>query len=83
MIQYYNENMFKLLHNFQGRRIATITQRRHKTNQLSTNSMNTMCLQLYGYKTTLPPKNIVSKCPFHNPKYIPTGILKLKASHDD
>ena len=83
MIRYYNANMFKLLHNFQGRRIATITQRRHKTNQLSTNSMNTMCSQLYGYKTTLPPQNTVSKYPFHNPKYIPTGILKRKASHDD
>ena len=78
MIQYYNENIFKLLHNFQGRKIAAISQRRHKTNQLSTNPMNTMCSQPYGYKTKLPPKNIVSKYLFYNPKYIPTGILTRK-----
>mmetsp|Transcript_21531 Transcript_21531/g.44246 ORF Transcript_21531/g.44246 Transcript_21531/m.44246 type:complete len:84 (+) Transcript_21531:381-632(+) len=83
MIQYYNANMFKLLQNIQGRKFAAISRRKHKTNQLSTNSMNTMCSQPYGYKTKLPPKNTVSKYSFYNPKYIPTGILKRKASHDD
>ena len=29
--------------------------------------------------TTLPPKNTVSKYPFHNPKYTPTGILKAES----